>query len=60
MNVHHALERFASLLPFLALNKDIQQTEIEWATKFVDIPNSSKLRVLTGNKLLLLDKIYNL
>ena len=41
------------MLPLIALNKDIQQTEIEWATEFVDIPDSSKLRVLTGIKLML-------
>ncbi|XP_030506274.2 tRNA nucleotidyltransferase cca2 [Cannabis sativa] len=48
VNVYRALKKFSSLLPSLALNEDIKLTEVEWASELVDIPITSKLRVLTG------------
>ncbi|EXC29900.1 CCA tRNA nucleotidyltransferase [Morus notabilis] len=48
INIHKASEKFWSLIPFLASDDDIQEAKIEWAGDLVDIPVSSKLRVLTG------------
>lgn len=48
IKIHNALEKFLSLIPSLAFNEDIQTAEVEWAGELVDVPVSSKLRVLTG------------
>ncbi|KAL5538639.1 hypothetical protein UlMin_042644 [Ulmus minor] len=48
IDIHNALEKFLSLIPFLVSNEEIQLSEVEWAGEFVDIPLSSQLRVLTG------------
>lgn len=47
INVHNSLEKFLSLIPSLS-NEDIQLTEIDWGKEYVDVPFTSKLRVLTG------------
>lgn len=52
INVHSALDKFLSLIPFLASNGDIQLTEVDWGRGLDDVPHTSKLRVLTGMVLL--------
>lgn len=47
------------MIPFLASDEDIQEAKIEWAGDLVDIPVSSKLRVLTGMEFLLLYQIIS-
>lgn len=53
INVHNAMEKFLSLIPFLASNENIQLSEVEWGKEFADVPVTSQLRVLTGMKFLL-------
>ncbi|XP_048324968.2 CCA tRNA nucleotidyltransferase, mitochondrial isoform X2 [Ziziphus jujuba] len=48
INVHNAMEKFLSLIPFLASNENIQLSEVEWGKEFADVPVTSQLRVLTG------------
>ncbi|XP_062172773.1 tRNA nucleotidyltransferase cca2 [Alnus glutinosa] len=48
INVYSALDKFLSLIPFLASNGDIQLTEVDWGRGLDDVPHTSKLRVLTG------------
>ncbi|XVE60770.1 hypothetical protein DITRI_Ditri05aG0154100 [Diplodiscus trichospermus] len=48
INIHKSLEKFLSLIPSLLLNEDNQLTEVDWGKEFVDVPVTSKLRVLTG------------
>jgi hypothetical protein len=52
--IHSASEKFVTLLPFLALKKDIEHSEVDCSSKNLDIPIASKLRVLTGMLLLIL------
>ncbi|KAM1759915.1 hypothetical protein EV2_002885 [Malus domestica] len=48
INVHHALEKFLSLIPYFASNEDALVSEVNWARESVDVPLTSKPRVLTG------------
>ncbi|XP_022718252.1 CCA tRNA nucleotidyltransferase, mitochondrial-like isoform X3 [Durio zibethinus] len=48
INVHKSLEKFLSLIPSLLSNEDIQLSEIDWGREIIDVPFTSKLRVLTG------------
>lgn len=48
INVHKSPNKFLSLIPAFLSNEDIQVTEVEWGREFVDVPVTSKLRVLTG------------
>ncbi|GMY31397.1 tRNA nucleotidyltransferase cca2-like isoform X2 [Fagus crenata] len=48
INVHSALHKFLSLIPFLASDGDIQLIEVDWERGLDDVPLTSKLRVLTG------------
>ncbi|XP_039003191.1 tRNA nucleotidyltransferase cca2-like isoform X2 [Hibiscus syriacus] len=48
INIHKSLEKFLSLIPSLLSNGDVQITEVDWGKEFVDVPVTSKLRVLTG------------
>ncbi|KAK9023715.1 hypothetical protein V6N11_003918 [Hibiscus sabdariffa] len=49
INVHKSLEKFLSLIPYILSNEDdVQITEVDWGKEFVDVPVTSKLRVLTG------------
>ncbi|KAL4278703.1 hypothetical protein GQ457_03G031360 [Hibiscus cannabinus] len=48
INIHKSLEKFLSLIPSLLSNEDVQVTEVDWGNEFVDVPVTSKLRVLTG------------
>ncbi|KAK3426070.1 hypothetical protein EUGRSUZ_F02604 [Eucalyptus grandis] len=48
VSVHSAVARLLSLIPFLESNGDGKLNEDGMGTELVDIPASSKLRVLTG------------
>ncbi|GMI90740.1 hypothetical protein like AT1G22660 [Hibiscus trionum] len=48
INIHKSLEKFLSLIPSILSNEDVQITEVDWGKEFVDVPVTSKLRVLTG------------
>ncbi|XWS23374.1 hypothetical protein CRYUN_Cryun28dG0008200 [Craigia yunnanensis] len=48
INVHKSLEKFLSLIPSLLSNEEIKLIEVDWGREFVDVPVTSKLRVLTG------------
>ncbi|GKV32273.1 hypothetical protein SLEP1_g40889 [Rubroshorea leprosula] len=48
ISIHNALEKFLSLIPALVSNDDAHLTELEWGREFIDVPGTSKLRVLTG------------
>ncbi|WOL11157.1 hypothetical protein Cni_G19918 [Canna indica] len=48
MNLHVASQRFVSLIPLLESNKDLEFVEAELDEEFLDIPTSSKGRVLAG------------
>ncbi|XP_048131301.1 tRNA nucleotidyltransferase cca2 [Rhodamnia argentea] len=48
VGVHSAVARLLSLIPFLESNVDRELNEDDMGSELVDIPASSKLRVLTG------------
>ncbi|KAM4102996.1 hypothetical protein ACJW30_06G045500 [Castanea mollissima] len=48
LNLHSALDKFLSLIPFLVSDGNIQPIEVNWGTGLDDVPLTSKLRVLTG------------
>ncbi|XP_030960076.1 tRNA nucleotidyltransferase cca2-like [Quercus lobata] len=48
VNLHSALEKFLSLIPFLESDGDIELIEVDWGKGLDDVPLNSKLRVLTG------------
>uniref|UniRef100_A0A2N9I770 Uncharacterized protein n=1 Tax=Fagus sylvatica TaxID=28930 RepID=A0A2N9I770_FAGSY len=47
VNLHSALDKFLSLIPFLVSDGDIQLIEVDWGKGLDDVPLTSKLRVLT-------------
>ncbi|KAL0000921.1 hypothetical protein SO802_014702 [Lithocarpus litseifolius] len=48
VNLHSALDKFLSLIPFLVSDGNIQPIEVNWGRGLDDVPLTSKLRVLTG------------
>lgn len=48
MNLHVASERFVYLIPLLESNEDSEFVDAELADEFLDIPLTSKRRVLAG------------
>ncbi|KAM1457010.1 hypothetical protein ACFX2I_034236 [Malus domestica] len=48
INVHYALEKFLFLIPYFASNEDALVSDVNWARESVDVPLTSKPRVLTG------------
>nr|XP_023876987.1 CCA tRNA nucleotidyltransferase, mitochondrial-like [Quercus suber] len=48
VNLHSALDKFLSLIPFLVSEGNIQPIEVNWGRGLDDVPYPSKLRVLTG------------
>uniref|UniRef100_A0A2N9EF08 Poly A polymerase head domain-containing protein n=1 Tax=Fagus sylvatica TaxID=28930 RepID=A0A2N9EF08_FAGSY len=44
VNVHSALHKFLSLIPFLSSDGDIQLIEVDWERGLDDVPLTSKLR----------------
>ncbi|XP_041012281.1 tRNA nucleotidyltransferase cca2 isoform X2 [Juglans microcarpa x Juglans regia] len=48
INIHGAVDKFLSLIPFLVSDGDIELIEVDWGRGLDDVPPTSKLRVLTG------------
>ncbi|KAG6713589.1 hypothetical protein I3842_05G161000 [Carya illinoinensis] len=48
INIHSAVDKFLSLIPFLVSDGDIELIEVDWGRGLDDVPPTSKLRVLTG------------
>ncbi|GLU16385.1 hypothetical protein SLE2022_328220 [Rubroshorea leprosula] len=48
LNIHNALEKFLPLIPSCVSNEDAHLTGVEWERELIDVPGTSKLRVLTG------------
>ncbi|KAL9449484.1 hypothetical protein AB3S75_011417 [Citrus x aurantiifolia] len=48
MNIHRVLEKFLSLIPSLVSAEDVKVNDGQWSKELVDVPDASKLRVLTG------------
>lgn len=48
INLHAALHKFISLLPFFTSEYDAESIEVDWKKETVNTSKSSKLRVLTG------------
>ncbi|KAB1209078.1 CCA tRNA nucleotidyltransferase, mitochondrial [Morella rubra] len=48
INIHCALDKFLSLIPFLVSNGPAQLPEVDWGRGLDDVPITSRLRVLTG------------
>ncbi|RVX07111.1 hypothetical protein CK203_030553 [Vitis vinifera] len=48
VSIHCAVEKFNSLIPFIESTESIQISEAEWGIEILDLPVTSKLRILTG------------
>ncbi|KAJ9167161.1 hypothetical protein P3X46_021831 [Hevea brasiliensis] len=48
MKIHRSLEKFLNLFDLLTSNEDTQPAEVDWGPELIDVPFSSKLRVLAG------------
>ncbi|XP_002266551.2 tRNA nucleotidyltransferase cca2 [Vitis vinifera] len=48
VSIHCAVEKFISLIPFIESTESIQISEAEWGIEILDLPVTSKLRILTG------------
>ncbi|KAK9950736.1 hypothetical protein M0R45_006208 [Rubus argutus] len=52
INIHNAMEKILSLLPYLVPNEDVKLAEVDLGREYIDVPltsKESKLRVLTGD-----------
>lgn len=48
MKIHRSLEKFLNLVDLLSSNEDTRPAEVDWGLELIDVPFSSKLRVLAG------------
>ncbi|XP_074269188.1 tRNA nucleotidyltransferase cca2-like isoform X3 [Silene latifolia] len=48
INVHRVTEKFISIISLLRSQKDMQHAEATFETTLINVPESSKLRILTG------------
>nr|AAB03077.1 tRNA nucleotidyltransferase [Lupinus albus] len=48
LDLHRASNKFLSLIPCLVSNEDVQIVGHDWMTELIDVPVSSRVRVLTG------------
>ncbi|KAL2949132.1 hypothetical protein AAZX31_20G161500 [Glycine max] len=48
LNLHQASYKFLSLIPCLASSEDVQVVDHDWLRDLVDVPVTSRVRVLTG------------
>ncbi|KAF2297388.1 hypothetical protein GH714_022642 [Hevea brasiliensis] len=48
MKIHRSLEKFLNLVDLVTSNEDTQPAEVDWGPELIDVPFSSKLRVLAG------------
>lgn len=53
INVHTVIEKFSTLIPYLASKENVQLIDVEWGKELADVPVTSQLRVLTGMTFLL-------
>lgn len=53
LDLHRASYKFLSLIPYLASDEDIQAVELGWMRDLIDVPVSSRSRVITGEVFLL-------
>lgn len=48
ISIHRVSEKFVSLVPYIMSEKDVQSAEIHCGHVLIDVPQSSKLRILIG------------
>ncbi|XP_027365426.1 putative CCA tRNA nucleotidyltransferase 2 [Abrus precatorius] len=48
LDLHQASHKFLSLIPCLASSEDVQLVDHDWMRDLIDVPVSSRVRVLTG------------
>ncbi|XP_061366581.1 tRNA nucleotidyltransferase cca2-like isoform X1 [Gastrolobium bilobum] len=48
LDLHRASYKFLSLIPCLSSAEDVQIVDLDWMTDLIDVPVSSRVRVLTG------------
>ncbi|XP_023540068.1 putative CCA tRNA nucleotidyltransferase 2 [Cucurbita pepo subsp. pepo] len=48
VQLHHALEKFLTLIPLLVSKEEIQPNGVDWGVECADVPDTSRIRVLTG------------
>jgi hypothetical protein len=52
-NVHRSSYKFLLLIPYLVSGEDIQASNLDWMRDLIDVPVSSRARVITGEVFLL-------
>ncbi|KAI3794095.1 hypothetical protein L1987_36722 [Smallanthus sonchifolius] len=48
INLHNAVDKFSSLIPFMISSEDMNPVEVDWKSNMIDAPDSSRLRILFG------------
>ncbi|CAI8604255.1 unnamed protein product [Vicia faba] len=48
LDLHRSSYKFLSLIPYLASGEDIQAADLDWMRDLIDVPTSSRARVITG------------
>lgn len=48
ISVHRATEKFIPLISYITSEKDVQHVEAQCGKILIDVPETSKLRILTG------------
>ncbi|KAJ1424920.1 Poly A polymerase, head domain [Sesbania bispinosa] len=48
IDLHRASYKFLSLIPYLTSSEDIQSVDLDWMKDLIDVPISSRIRVVTG------------
>lgn len=54
LDLHRSSYKFLTLIPYLASGEDIQAADLEWMRDLIDVPASSRARVITGEVFLLI------
>lgn len=54
MSLHTVTRKFVTLISLLISKDDIQVLEVDWKRDTIEVPIASKLRILTGNNIFLL------
>lgn len=54
ISLHAITKKFVTLIPLLVSKEDIQVLEVDWKRDTIEVPIASKLRILTGNNIFLL------
>lgn len=50
ISLHNAAQKFASLIPFIVSKDDVQNLEVDWKNKTIDVCVASKLRIFAGKE----------